>query len=162
VYQHNLVDVAASPPIEDVTVDRGVDRVSAEYALRQHLSKGILTGSELTVINLIAQARPTRDVAQQLHLSPYTVKTHLHNAFAKLGITSRAQLARSSCAALSGQSVKYQGTSPYTDPALKIIPLSMFTGGTSAANVVIELWIAATATAQPGTGTGNRTTTQTN
>jgi DNA-binding CsgD family transcriptional regulator len=33
-----------------------------------------------------------RSVAQQLHLSPHTVKTHLHNAFAKLGITSRAQL----------------------------------------------------------------------
>jgi hypothetical protein len=36
--------------------------------------------------------RTNRTVAQQLHLSPHTVKTHLHNAFAKLGITSRAQL----------------------------------------------------------------------
>jgi DNA-binding CsgD family transcriptional regulator len=34
----------------------------------------------------------SRSVAQQLHLSPHTVKTHLHNAFAKLGITFRAQL----------------------------------------------------------------------
>jgi DNA-binding CsgD family transcriptional regulator len=51
-----------------------------------------LTDSELTVINLIAQDATNRDVAQQLHLSPHTVKTHLHNAFAKLGITSRAQL----------------------------------------------------------------------
>jgi DNA-binding NarL/FixJ family response regulator len=51
-----------------------------------------LTDSELAVINLIAQGATNRDVAQQLHLSPHTVKTHLHNAFAKLGITSRAQL----------------------------------------------------------------------
>jgi ATP/maltotriose-dependent transcriptional regulator MalT len=51
-----------------------------------------LTDSELTVINLIAQGATNRDVAQQLHLSPHTVKTHLHNAFAKLGITCRAQL----------------------------------------------------------------------
>jgi DNA-binding CsgD family transcriptional regulator len=51
-----------------------------------------LTDSELTVINLIAQGATNRAVAQQLHLSPHTVKTHLHNAFAKLGITSRAQL----------------------------------------------------------------------
>ena len=51
-----------------------------------------LTDSELTVINLIAQGATNRSVAQQLHLSPHTVKTHLHNAFAKLGITSRAQL----------------------------------------------------------------------
>ena len=53
-----------------------------------------LTDSELTVINLIAQGATNRDVATQLHLSTHTVKTHVHNAFAKLGITSRAQLAQ--------------------------------------------------------------------
>jgi DNA-binding CsgD family transcriptional regulator len=53
-----------------------------------------LTDSELTVINLIAQGATNRSVAQQLHLSPPPVKTHVHNAFAKLGITSRAQLAQ--------------------------------------------------------------------
>jgi DNA-binding CsgD family transcriptional regulator len=51
-----------------------------------------LTDSELTVIHLIADGATNRSVAQQLHLSPNTVKTHLRNAFAKLGITSRAQL----------------------------------------------------------------------
>ena len=53
-----------------------------------------LTDSELKVVNLIAQGATNRDVATQLHLSPHTVKTHVHNAFAKLGITSRAQLAQ--------------------------------------------------------------------
>jgi DNA-binding CsgD family transcriptional regulator len=53
-----------------------------------------LTDSELTVVNLIARGATNRDVATQLHLSPHTVKTHVHNAFAKLGITSRAQLAQ--------------------------------------------------------------------
>jgi DNA-binding CsgD family transcriptional regulator len=53
-----------------------------------------LTDSELTVINLIAQGATNRDVATELHLSPHTVKTHVHNAFVKLGITSRAQLSR--------------------------------------------------------------------
>lgn len=51
-----------------------------------------LTDSELTVVHLIAEGATNRAVAQQLHLSPHTVKTHVHNAFAKLGITSRAQL----------------------------------------------------------------------
>jgi DNA-binding CsgD family transcriptional regulator len=51
-----------------------------------------LTDSELTVVHLIVEGATNRSVAQQLHLSPHTVKTHLHNAFAKLGITSRAQL----------------------------------------------------------------------
>jgi DNA-binding CsgD family transcriptional regulator len=53
-----------------------------------------LTDSELKVINLIAEGATNRDVATELHLSPHTVKTHVHNAFAKLGITSRAQLAK--------------------------------------------------------------------
>jgi DNA-binding CsgD family transcriptional regulator len=35
-----------------------------------------------------------RSVATQLHVTPHTVKAHLHNAFAKLDINSRAQLTR--------------------------------------------------------------------
>jgi DNA-binding CsgD family transcriptional regulator len=53
-----------------------------------------LTDSELKVVNLIAQGATNRDVAARLHLSLHTVKTHVHNAFAKLGITSREQLAQ--------------------------------------------------------------------
>jgi DNA-binding CsgD family transcriptional regulator len=51
-----------------------------------------LTDSELKVVNLIAQGATNRSVATQLHLSLHTVKTHVHNAFAKLGINTRAQL----------------------------------------------------------------------
>jgi DNA-binding CsgD family transcriptional regulator len=53
-----------------------------------------LTDSELKVINLIAEGATNRDVAAQLNLSPHTVKTHIRNAFAKLGINSRARLTR--------------------------------------------------------------------
>jgi DNA-binding CsgD family transcriptional regulator len=53
-----------------------------------------LTDSEVKVVNLIAQGATNRDVATQLHLSPHTVKTHVHNAFAKLGIASRTELAQ--------------------------------------------------------------------
>jgi DNA-binding CsgD family transcriptional regulator len=53
-----------------------------------------LTDAELKVVNLIAQGVTNRSVATQLHLSLHTVKTHVHNAFAKLGINSRAQLAQ--------------------------------------------------------------------
>jgi DNA-binding CsgD family transcriptional regulator len=53
-----------------------------------------LTDSELKVINLIAQGATNRSVAQRLHVTPHTVKAHLHNAFAKLGINSRAELSK--------------------------------------------------------------------
>jgi DNA-binding CsgD family transcriptional regulator len=53
-----------------------------------------LTDSELTVVNLIAQGETNRSVAQRLQVTPHTVKAHLHNAFAKLGINSRAELSK--------------------------------------------------------------------
>jgi DNA-binding CsgD family transcriptional regulator len=51
-----------------------------------------LTDAELTVVHLIAEGATNNSVAQQLHLSLHTVKTHVHNAFAKLDINTRAQL----------------------------------------------------------------------
>ena len=51
-----------------------------------------LTDSELKVVHLIADGATNSVVAQQLYLSPHTVKTYLRNAFAKLGINSRAEL----------------------------------------------------------------------
>jgi DNA-binding CsgD family transcriptional regulator len=53
-----------------------------------------LTDAELKVVNLIAQGGTNRAVATQLHLSLHTVKTHVRNAFAKLGINSRVELTR--------------------------------------------------------------------
>ena len=53
-----------------------------------------LTDAELKVVNLIAQGATNRAVADQLHLSLHTVKTHVHNAFGKLGVSSRGELAQ--------------------------------------------------------------------
>jgi DNA-binding CsgD family transcriptional regulator len=70
----------------------GVERRIVSHP-RAKMGWDSLTDSELTVVNLIAQGVTNRDVATQLHLSLHTVKNHVHNAFAKLGINSRAQLA---------------------------------------------------------------------
>jgi DNA-binding CsgD family transcriptional regulator len=53
-----------------------------------------LTDSELKVVNLVAEGATNRSVAERLHITPHTVKAHLHNAFAKLGINSRAELSQ--------------------------------------------------------------------
>jgi DNA-binding CsgD family transcriptional regulator len=53
-----------------------------------------LTDSELKVVNLTARGATNRSVAQQLHVSPHTVRAHLRNAFAKLGVSSRVQLSQ--------------------------------------------------------------------
>lgn len=51
-----------------------------------------LTESELKVVHLAAQGAINRDIAQQLHLSPHTVKSHLRDAYAKLGVITRIEL----------------------------------------------------------------------
>ncbi|HSZ94129.1 MAG TPA: AAA family ATPase [Acetobacteraceae bacterium] len=53
-----------------------------------------LTDSELKVVNLTARGATNRSVAQQLHVSPHTVRAHLRNAFAKLGVSSRVELSQ--------------------------------------------------------------------
>lgn len=51
-----------------------------------------LTESELKIAHLVAAGATNRTVAQRLSLSPHTVNSHVRNAFAKLGIRSRAEL----------------------------------------------------------------------
>jgi DNA-binding CsgD family transcriptional regulator/tetratricopeptide (TPR) repeat protein len=53
-----------------------------------------LTDSELTIARLVAQGLTNREVAARLFLSPHTVSMHLRNAFAKLDINSRVELAQ--------------------------------------------------------------------
>jgi DNA-binding CsgD family transcriptional regulator len=55
---------------------------------------GGLTPAEIDVVNLSAQGLTNREVAARLFLSPHTVSMHLRHVYAKLGINSRAELAR--------------------------------------------------------------------
>jgi DNA-binding CsgD family transcriptional regulator len=53
-----------------------------------------LTESETRVVYLVANGATNRTAAEQLHISPHTVNTHLRNAFAKLDVNSRVQLSQ--------------------------------------------------------------------
>lgn len=50
-----------------------------------------LTARERGVLILLALGRSNADVAQQLSISPHTVKTHLSNLMGKLGVSEKAQ-----------------------------------------------------------------------
>jgi predicted ATPase/class 3 adenylate cyclase/DNA-binding CsgD family transcriptional regulator len=52
-----------------------------------------LTPMERQVVDLLAQGLRNADIAERLFVAPSTVKTHLGHVFAKLGVTTRAELA---------------------------------------------------------------------
>ena len=50
-----------------------------------------LSARELEVLRLIAVGLSNREIAEQLYLSPGTIKTHVHNICGKLGVSNRTQ-----------------------------------------------------------------------
>lgn len=53
-----------------------------------------MTRRERQVIELIADGLTNKEIAQKLHLSTYTVKSHVHNILEKLALHTRVQIAR--------------------------------------------------------------------
>ena len=53
-----------------------------------------ITKRERQVIELIAEGSTNKEIAQKLHLSPYTVKSHVHNILEKLALHTRVQIAK--------------------------------------------------------------------
>ena len=52
-----------------------------------------MTKRERQVVGLIADGFTNKEIAQRLHLSPYTVKSHVHNILEKLSLHTRVQVA---------------------------------------------------------------------
>jgi DNA-binding NarL/FixJ family response regulator len=53
-----------------------------------------MTKRERQVIVLIAEGSTNKEIAQKLHLSTYTVKSHVHNILEKLALNTRVQIAK--------------------------------------------------------------------
>jgi DNA-binding CsgD family transcriptional regulator len=52
--------------------------------------RGALSARELEVLGLVAEGKTSREIASSLTISQHTVRRHLENIFAKLGVNSRA------------------------------------------------------------------------
>ena len=53
-----------------------------------------MTKRERQVIELISEGFTNKEIAQELHLSTYTVKSHVHNILEKLALSTRVQIAK--------------------------------------------------------------------
>jgi len=53
-----------------------------------------MTKREKQVIELIADGLTNKEIAQKLHLSTYTIKSHVHNILEKLALHTRVQIAK--------------------------------------------------------------------
>jgi DNA-binding CsgD family transcriptional regulator len=87
-----LTDLGAQPLVARATQEL---RASGETARKRDPSTLLqLTPTERTIARLVSTGLSNKDVAAQCWVSPRTVAFHLRNVFAKLGVSSRGELAR--------------------------------------------------------------------
>jgi len=93
---HAIRVVAAGESLLSPAATRGlVSRFLSQpvpSALPAALELGGLTEREREVLALVAYGLSNEEIAERLHLSPLTVKTHINRAMTKLGVRDRAQL----------------------------------------------------------------------
>ncbi|MFK4788623.1 response regulator [Microbacterium sp. ZW T5_56] len=63
--------------------------IASRLIERMRTPQRTLTARELAVLELAGAGLSNRDLAQRLHVTESTVKTHLANIYAKLGVASR-------------------------------------------------------------------------
>lgn len=75
--------------LQPVVVERLLDRLGPEDADDDAQPVEALTPRELEVLQIMARGARNRDIAEELFISERTVKIHVANIIAKLGVTNR-------------------------------------------------------------------------
>jgi predicted ATPase/class 3 adenylate cyclase/DNA-binding CsgD family transcriptional regulator len=93
-----------------MALDDAVAYASRGRGERKRPSSGwaSLTPAEQDVVRLVAEGLRNADVAARLFVSPATVKTHLAHVFAKLGVSTRAELAGLAARRADGAGFRYR------------------------------------------------------
>jgi DNA-binding NarL/FixJ family response regulator len=71
------------------------DKIFMDFSLNsENQQKKELTTKEIEIVKLITKGLTSKDIADQLFLSPRTIETHRHNILKKLNLPNAAQLSR--------------------------------------------------------------------
>lgn len=88
---HHGAETAGREVVLDVYVD-GVCYTltrTLQHPLHPHVT---LSPREKEIVRLVAKGLPSKGIADALHVSLWTVATHLRRIFAKLDVSSRAEM----------------------------------------------------------------------
>ncbi|BBZ75958.1 putative nitrate/nitrite response transcriptional regulatory protein NarL (LuxR family) [Mycolicibacterium anyangense] len=78
--------IARGEEVVPLELARGL---AAEVRKRAKGTMMVLTPRELEVVRFIAEGLSVPEISKQIHLSPATVRTHIHNLYEKLGVSDR-------------------------------------------------------------------------
>jgi DNA-binding CsgD family transcriptional regulator len=109
---HSAGATRAAARVESALRSLGVRHRRASAASAAQTGWDSLTPTEMRVARLAAQGLTNRQIGDQLFVSRRTVETHLAHAFAKLGLSSRAQLAAEVALRSAGASGARGGAGP--------------------------------------------------
>ena len=85
------------PPLTDSLFSQIVNKTingPSEGSSPDLLDAVRLTKRELQVMKFISEGMTNKEIAKKLHISTYTVKSHVHNVLEKLALHSRVQIAK--------------------------------------------------------------------
>lgn len=99
------------PNLAESLFSQIVTKALSESNPSKIISSVKMTKRERQVIELVADGLTNKEIAQNLHLSTYTIKSHIHNILEKLALHTRVQIA------------KYAHTSDDYNSAVKSISL---------------------------------------
>ena len=115
-FLHTIRSVAGGakvlpPRLTESLFSQIVDKAVTELSTSKIIGAVKMTRRERQVVDLVADGLTNKEIAQKLHLSTYTVKSHIHNILEKLALHTRVQIA------------KYAHTSDDYNESIKLISL---------------------------------------